>query len=158
MIRGKFLGLLAAISATTFLMLGAYLLIAVSSGGSVDYMAFWVIILQLMEMAILIGVLILFSAFTTPLAATIYTILILYIGHLLTLIREYALKSGRVAKYILMAVYYSFPNLEKFNIRNLIVHQIPISSREVFISSAYALFYIILVLYLAQILLNRKEL
>ena len=158
MIKGKFLGLLGAISATTLLMLGAYLLIVVLSGGPIDYMAFWVIVLQLMEMAVLISILILFSVFTTPLAATIYTILILYIGHLLTLIKEFASKSGLMAKYILLTAYYIFPNLEKFNIRNLIVHQISIPPKEVIISAGYALFYIILVIYLAQLLLNKKEL
>ncbi len=157
-IKGKFLGLFAGISVTTILMFGAYLLIVILSGGAFDYISFWAIMLQLLEMGILISFLMLFSVFTTPLAATIYTILILYIGHLLTFIKEYADKSEGVSKYILTSVYYVFPNFEKFNIRNLIVHQIPISAEEIMISTAYAVIYIILIIYIAQALLNKKEL
>ncbi|OGN01391.1 MAG: hypothetical protein A3B91_03630 [Candidatus Yanofskybacteria bacterium RIFCSPHIGHO2_02_FULL_41_29] len=157
-VMGKFLGLLAAVSITTLLMLGAYLLTVVLSGGNFDYLSIGAVFLQIMEMAVLIAILILFSVFTTPLAATIYTILILYIGHLLPLIKQYALNSGLVAKYILTAVYYIFPNLEKFDIRNLIVHQIQVSFKESAISVGYAVIYVVLVVYLAQLLLNKKEL
>lgn len=157
-IIGKFLGLLCAISLTTLLLFGTYLLVVILNGGTLDYIAFWSIILQLFEMGILIGILILFSTLTTPLAAIIYTLLILYMGHLLSLLKEYASKSDLAFKYILTGVYYIFPNLEKFNIRNLIVHQIPLQPQEIVISAGYAFVYIALTLYLARALLNRKEL
>ena len=156
-INGKFLGLLAAVGVTTLLMTVAYLAIVMLNGGMFDQMAFLAVGLQLFEMAILIGTLILFSVFTTPLAAIIYTILIVYIGHLLSVIKDYALKSGGGGKYILMAVYYIFPNLEKFNIRNLAVHQLQISSTEILLTAGYAIVYIILLLFFAKTLLNRKE-
>ena len=157
-IVGKFLGLFFAIGLTTFLMFGAYLLVIILNSGGFDYLAFWSIILQLLEMGVLIAILILFSIFTTPLAAIIYTILVLYMGHLLSLLKEFSLKSGDITRYILTAIYYIFPNLEKFNIRNLIVHQISITPKELALSAGYAIFYIILTLYIAQNLFNRKEL
>ncbi len=156
-VNGKFLGLLGAVGVTTLLMTVAYIIIVLLNGGAFDYMAFLAVGLQLLEMAVLTGVIILFSVFTTPLAAIIYTILVIYIGHLLSLIREFALKSGGVGKYILLAVYYIFPNLEKFNIRNLAVHQLQISSTEILLTTSYAFLYIVLLLYFAKMLLNRKE-
>ena len=156
-INGKFLGLLISVGATTLLMAGAYLAVVALNDGTFDYLVFWAVALQLLEMAVLTGFLILFSVFTTPLAAIIYTILILYIGHLLSLIREYALKSEEASKYILIAVYYLFPNLEKFNIRNIIAHQLPISPTEILLSTGYALIYTVLLLFIAKTLLNRKE-
>ena len=158
LIIGKFLGLLAAISFTTLLMLVTYILIVGLNERFFDYLALGAILLQLFEMGILIAVIILFSIFTTPLASIIYTILVLYIGHLLSLLREFSSKSNGVSKYILMAIYYFFPNLEKFNIRNLVVHQVAITPREFFISASYALIYITLALYVAKTLFNRKEL
>lgn len=158
MIWGRFLGLLAGIGLTTLLMAGAYLLIVFLNDGGFDYTAVWAIGLQLFEMAVLIGILILFSMFTNPLSATIYTILILYIGHLLSLIHAFALKSGTATKVILLAVYYLAPNLEKFNIRNLIVHNIPVSFEEILMSSGYAVLYVVLAIYLAQKILDRKDL
>lgn len=157
-IVGKFLGLLAAVGATTFLMTGTYLIIVWLNGGIFDSSVFVAVSLQLMEMGIIISAVILFSIFTTPLASIIYTILVLYIGHLLPLIIDYAHKSSRAVKYILISTYYIFPNLEKFNIRNSIVHQIPISPREYLLSVGYAFVYTILLIYLAKTLLNHKEL
>lgn len=157
-IIGKFLGLLSAIGLMTLLMLAAYLTIVMLSGGALDYMAFTAVMLQLLEMAILISILILFSIFTTPLASIIYTVLILYIGHLLSFIKEFAAKSGELASYVLMAVYYIFPNLEKFNIRNIVVHQINITPAEFLLAAAYAMAYIAMAIILAKYLFNRKEL
>lgn len=158
MIWGRFFGLLAGVGLTTLLMAGAYLLIVFLNGGGFDHTAIWAVGLQLFEMAVLVGMLILFSIFSNPLSATIYMILILYIGHLLSLIHALALKSGGVTKVIFLAVYYLAPNLEKFNIRNLIVHNVPVSFEEILISSGYAVLYVVLTIYLAQKLLDRKDL
>lgn len=158
LIIGKFLGLLAAIGLTILLMLTAYILILGLSDSFFDYQAISAILLQMFEMGILVSIIILFSIFTTPLAATIYAILVLYIGHLLVLIKDFASKTSGLLEYILTFVYYIFPNLEKFNIRNLVVHQNQIPLTEFFVSVGYAFVYIILVLYAAKILFNRKEL
>ena len=158
LIWGRFLGLWAGVCTTIILMAGTYLLIISLNNGGFDYMALYAIVLQLFEMALIISIIIMFSMFTSPLASIIYTVLILYIGHLLTLLHTFALKSGMISKSILLSVYYLAPNLEKFDIRNLIVHNVPISLPEVLISVIYAFVYIILALYIAQRLLNRKDL
>ncbi len=158
MIIGKFIGLLSGIGLTILLMTLAYLAVVFYSGGGMDYRIFAVIGLQVMEMGILTALLILFSIFTTPLAATIYTILILYIGHLLSLIKAYAIDSGLITKAVLTSVYYLMPNLEKFNIRNLAVHDISVSAGEISASAIYALMYVSVVLYAAKIIFNKKDL
>lgn len=158
MLWGKFFGLLAGISLTIILMTGVYLWIVYSNGGGFDKMAIWAATLQIIEMGVLVSLLILFSMFSNPLAATIYTILILYIGHLLSLIQVFALKSGFLTKSILLTVYYLAPNLEKFDIRNLVVHNLPVSGREILLSLGYAVIYIILTIYLAQKIFDRKDL
>lgn len=155
---GKFLGLLASIGLTTILMTVAYMAIIFFNGGGIDFQALAVIGLQLIEMALLITILILFSTITTPLASTIYTILIVYIGHSLGLIYSYAMKANYFTKITLLAVYYVAPNLEKFNNRNLITHNLPISIRELALSSIYALGYIILIIYITKIAFNRRDL
>ncbi len=158
LIWGRFLGLFAGISTTVILMAGTYLLIIFSNNGIFDYMALWAIGLQLLEMGLLISILIMFSMFTSPLAATIYTILILYIGHLLSLIRVFALKSGSFVKITLLGFYYLAPNLEKFDIRNLIVHNVPVSLSQTAMSAGYAIIYVVLTIYIAQKILERKDL
>ncbi len=158
LIIGKFLGLLASTGLTTILMAVAYMAIVFFNGGGIDFPALAVVGLQLIEMGILITVLILFSTITTPLASTIYTILIVYIGHSLGLIHSYAAKANYLSKTILLAVYYIAPNLEKFNSRNLITHNLTISIGELALSGIYALAYIILVIYITTIAFNKKDL
>lgn len=157
-IIGKFLGLLAGTGLTTILMTVTYVVIVFFNGGGIDFPALATVGLQLIEMAILITILLLFSIITTPLASTIYTILILYIGHSLGLIYSLAIKANYFAKTILLAIYYLAPNLEKFNSRNLITHDISISTKELALSSIYALAYIILVIYIANIAFKKKDL
>lgn len=157
-IIGKFLGLLASTGLTTILMTAAYMLIIFFGGGGIDFPALAVVGLQLIEMAILITILILFSTVTTPLASTIYTILIVYIGHSLGLIHSYAAKASYFTKTTLLVIYYIAPNLEKFNSRNLITHNLPISISELALSGIYALAYIILVIYITTVAFNRKDL
>lgn len=157
-IVGKFGGLLAGIGLTTLLMLAAYEVIIFFNGGGIDYPAMVAVGLQLMEMAILITILILFSTITTPLASTIYTMLILYVGHSLSFIYSYAIKTNFIGKIILLVVYYIAPNLEKFNNRNLVTHNISISIREVGLSIIYATTYIILIIYITKIAFNKKDL
>src|SRR3989344_1692856 len=139
-------------------MTATYMAIVFFSGGGLDFPALATVGLQLIEMALLITILILFSTITTPLAATIYTILIVYIGHSLGLIYSYAIKANYFTKITLLAVYYIAPNLEKFNSRNLITHNLPISIRELSLSSIYALGYIILIIYITKIAFNRRDL
>lgn len=157
-IIGKFLGLLASTGLTTILMTVIYMAVVFFNGGGTDLPALAVVGLQLIEMAILITILILFSTITTPLASTIYTILLVYIGHSLGLIYAYATKANYFTKITLLAVYYIAPNLEKFNSRNLITHNLPISIRELVLSSIYALSYIILIIHITKIAFNKQDL
>lgn len=155
---GKFLGLLTAVALTILLMTIAYIAIIYSNDGGIDYLAIIAVGLQVMEIALLIAILMLFSTFTTPLASTIYTILIIYIGHLVSLLTEYAAKIEGITKDILITIYYVIPNLEKFNVRNQIVHNIPLSWQEIVFSFAYMLIYVTFIIYIAHLIFNRKDL
>jgi len=158
-VLGKFFGLLFSTGLIMFLMALAYLAVVFYIGGGGDYKIFLIILLQLMETGILLGLLILFSTFTTPLAAIIYTILIIYIGHLLSLIQNYAAKSaGPAAKIILTSLYYLMPNLEKFNIRSPVVHNYPISVNELALSLTYAILYIAIAVYAARFVFEKRDL
>jgi|SRR3989338_509984 len=157
-IVGKFFGLFMGICTTTLLMTVAYILIVYLSNASFDYMSLLTVGLQLLEMAVLISILILFSIFTTPLASIIYTILLVYIGHSLSAINTYTDSIGGLGKIVLNLAYYLLPNLEKFNIRDAIVHNVGISVSSTLVSIGYALIYIVLALFLAKLAFDKKDL
>ncbi len=157
-IIGKFLGLMASIKLTVILMTIAYLLIVYFKGGGIDWLSLWSIILLLFELAIFVALTILFSTFTAPLAGTIYSIIILYIGHSLGLVHQYGIKAGGISKYLSDFIYYLLPNLEKFNLRNSVVHGIAPRPLEIVYPVVYAIFYTAILLYLAIVSLKKQDL
>ena len=156
-ILGKFLGLLASIGTIIVLMGLIYLSVVWFNGGGVDYGSILAMILQVFEFSIIISILILLSTFSTPIASTIYTIVIVYCGHLLSLMLNYASSAGGLQKYMLLGAYYLFPNLEKFNIRNLVVHNVGITQAEFMLTAGYAVVYTGLALFLAHAIFQKKE-
>jgi len=156
-ILGKFFGLLTSIASTVGLMGLIYLSVVWFNGGGVDYGSILAMILQLFEFSIIISILILLSTFSSPIASTIYTIVIVYSGHLLTLMLNYSANLGGFQKYIVLGAYYLFPNLEKFNIRNLVVHNLNITQTEFILAMGYAIIYTSLALCLAHFVFQKKE-
>lgn len=157
-ILGKFVGLMSAIKLTVLLMTIVYLIIVYAKGGGFDYLALLSIILLFFELSIFIALTILFSAFTTPLAGTIYAVIILYIGHSLGLVQKYADNAGGIAKYLGWFIYYLLPNLEKFNLRNTVVHGLIPNSGQIVYPIIYSMFYTAILLYLANLAVRKRDL
>jgi hypothetical protein len=99
-----------------------------------------------------------FSSFARPFAAMIYSVLVLYIGHSLTVVVKYSQKTGGIFNYISVGLYYLLPNLEKFNLRNLVVHNQGASLAQIALALGYAVLYSTILLILANSALKRQEL
>jgi ABC-type transport system involved in multi-copper enzyme maturation permease subunit len=154
---GKFLGLWASIILNVVLMTIVYLVVVAYKGGGFDYHSLWAILLSLFELGILIALTILFSAITTPLAGAIYSIIIIYIGHSLALLKNYVAKSGAFAKGLADIAYYLFPNLEKFNLRNSVVYSITPNSSQIIYPIVYAILFSTVLLWLATLALKQQD-
>lgn len=155
---GKFLGLWAGLTLNIALMTLAYLIIVKIKGGGIDYISLYSILLLIFEVAIFIALTILFSSFTTPLAGAIYSILFLYIGHSLLLLKQSAEKSEGLVKYLAEGAYYILPNLEKFNIRNSVVYGVSPNGGEVIYPIVYSVIYTSIFIWLAVLALKKQEL
>lgn len=158
-IIGKFFGLWSSIIVNVFLMSVIYMAIVHFKGGGFDWLSLTSIGIMLFELAIFIALTIFFSALTTPLAGTIYSIIILYIGHSLEMLKRYTERyNGKAAQFFANAVYYILPNLEKFNFRNSVVHDIHPRSGEIIYPVIYSILYSIILLWLATITLKKRDL
>lgn len=155
---GKFIGLFMSVTLNIALMTIVHLAVVYYKGGGFDYLSLWAIFLQIFEIALFIAIAILFSTFSTPLAGAIYSIILLYIGHSLSLLQKYTEKSGAALKYLADGVYYIFPNLEKFNIRNNIVHGVHPTSADLIYPILYSIIYISILIWLSNISLKNQEL
>jgi len=157
-ITGKFLGLWASVILNVTLMTAIHLFIVYVKGGGFDFLSIISIAIMLFELAIFIALTILFSTITTPLAGALYAIIILYIGHSLDLLRRYALKSESFMKYLTQITYYTFPNLEKFNIRNSVVHDIKPDSGQIIYPIVYSILFSSIILWAAILSLKKQDL
>ncbi len=158
-ILGKFLGLFTSINLNLLLMTIAYLALVAYKGGGFDYMSLFSILLLMFELAIFVALTLLFSVFTTPLASMIYSMIILYAGHSLSMLTKTAEKSGNLfAKTLSYAAYYGFPNLEKFNIRNSVVYGMTPDASQIIFPILYSTILITILLWLATIAIKKQDL
>lgn len=158
LILGKFVGLFAAIALITICMSAVYLGVVWYKGGGFDAASLASIVLQLFETGLFIAITTLFSTFATPFAAAMYGILVLYIGHSLSILLQYVQYRGAALNTAAHIVYYIVPNLEKFNVRNIVVHDMPVSVGMIALAGLYAALYAIVLLYLAKHVLGKKDL
>jgi len=155
---GKFLGLFMAVALTTLLMAVVYLGIIGYETRQFDYLGLEAIFFQALEMALLVALLIFFSAMMAPMTATLSAVMLIFIGHLLDSVMQNARLIGGVVYKIALPLYYLLPNLEKFNLRNLAVHGLGISGGAALWTVGYAVLYSAVLIYCATLLLNRREL
>jgi ABC-type transport system involved in multi-copper enzyme maturation permease subunit len=157
-ILGKYLGLLLSMLLNVAIMSIIYLGVIFYKGGGIDTVSLWSLLLLIFELSIFIAISILFSSFTAPLAGTLYAVIILYIGHSLEMVKKAAEKSGQLAKFAADIVYYVFPNLEKFNIRNMVVYNVEPTVSQILYPIIYSILYTTVLLWLANLLLKKRDL
>jgi ABC-type transport system involved in multi-copper enzyme maturation permease subunit len=116
------------------------------------------VLLSTFESLILILLSIVFSSITSPIMASIATVSMYFIGHAGPLFQRIFMTTDYpIVAYILRAVYYTMPNLEKFNIRNDIVYTTDVSLPLLATSVLYALAYSAFILFIAHSIFKKKD-
>ena len=106
----------------------------------------------------LIALSILFSTFATPLASALYAVVIIYIGHSLNVIMLAVRYSDSFTKGVAEALYYILPNLQKFDIRDLVIYGAQPSVASIMSVVAYAVLYCTALLLIATLSFRAREL
>jgi len=99
-----------------------------------------------------------FSTFSTPILASLYSLAFYLIGHLswsLELLIKKVKSGGGQA--ILKVLYVILPDLENFNFKTEVVHQLPIPTKLLGFSFAYGLVYTAFLLLLAILIFRRRD-
>jgi Cu-processing system permease protein len=158
-IIGKFFGLFASVALSVAGMACVYLGVVAFEGGGFDSLSLLAVLFELFELGLLIAISIFFSTCTRPLAATIYTIIAVYVGHSLSTVVESAQRMQNTAAIAgAKALYYLLPNLEKFDIRDMVVYNAAPTHLEILAVFAYAVLYTAILLFAATLLLKKREL
>jgi len=159
-IAGKFLGLFVTL-ALNFLLITLIFITAITimTGRAPSSEIFSAVLLLMVEMSVIIAAAIMWSCFTTPTLAAIFTLAFYAAGHLNDLITLSAdVQTNPFLKAVLAALHYILPNLEYFNIRTQVVFGLAIGDGQVWLASIYGILYTALLLLFSSLLFARKDL
>jgi len=155
---GKFLGLVLTIFIMTALMAVIFLLILFLHTFTVEWSILLAILYIFFELCLMTAVALLFSTFTTPILASLYSLGFYLIGHLswsLEMLLK-KVKSG-VGRAMLQVLYIVLPDLENFNFKTEVVHNLTIPTKLLGISFLYGLVYTAFILLLAMLIFRRRD-
>ncbi len=157
-IIGKYSGLmLVLLVSLVVLTVGLYIVLFLSGIRPSAYL----LLSQVMtafELAIITAVAMLFSTFVTPIASSVFTFAIYFIGHLSRDLQVLAAQSPSAAvKVVSLFLYYVLPNLTNFNIRGEVVHNVVLNPQALVLAAVYALVYTATMLLVSVLIFNRKE-
>ncbi|HUU04934.1 MAG TPA: ABC transporter permease subunit [Patescibacteria group bacterium] len=157
-IIGKFLGLALTMLTALAAMAGIFFLFVLVNGGGFDLMILLYFFMLFLELLVIVALSLLFSSFTTPILSFIFTVSLYLIGHIMWTFNEFKMiLRDPFWKYFTQVLYYLLPNLDKFNIKNEVVLNTPLSPWTILFSVLYALAYIPALLAVTILIFRKRD-
>ena len=157
-ILGKFFGLSALVFLLVFAMLIIHQLVIFLYEGTFDPVLLISLPFTMIEVMVLLGILLLFSSFSSTTMSSIMGVIFFVVGHALPDLKLFADQSKIIVfKYLAYGFYYVLPNLENFNLRIDLAYKLPLYSDQIIFSLLYGIMYIIFLLYVTKIIFERRE-
>lgn len=155
---GKYLGLMAVIVVIVVLMTALYLAVITVQQGFPGFGVAPAMWLLLVELGLLTAWAILFSTYSSPTVASLFTLAVFVIGHLADDIWTFGMQADSVSvQQMAQAIYWALPNFSVFNVFDQVIHGIPLESGRVLWASAYGLGYIVAVLAAGSWIFQRRD-
>ncbi len=157
-ILGKFLGLVMTLFIMTLVMTVIFLAIVYAHTLTIEWPMLVALTYIFLELVLITAVAILFSTFSTPILSSIFALSFYLIGHLswgLKLLIN-KMRPG-TAKALTRFLYLFLPDLENFNFKTEVVHNLPIPSGIFVYSVLYGLCYTAFILFLAILVFRRRD-
>jgi ABC-type transport system involved in multi-copper enzyme maturation permease subunit len=160
-LAGKYLGLCLTLGINVLAM-GAGVsaaLLYVNRGWDPLVAQIWVaIFLIYVELAILTGVALLFSSFSSPALSALLTFFVFIIGHFSADLKGLAQSTPNIgARWLFSGLYYLLPNLANYSLITPVSHGFLPSQSYVLAVTLYALLYVFVILTAATIIFSRRN-
>ncbi len=158
-ILGKYLGLCFTLFVNVAIMTATLIGIIYFFGeGLWDFRLVAASAMIFMELMVITGIAVLFSAFSTPALSAIFTLSLFAIGRLLNDFRIFGEKyAGATAGKVIGGLYYLLPNLARFNISTEVVHGVPLGEVISGMTILYGLLYVVTLLALTALIFQRRD-
>jgi len=143
-IIGKFFGLSGTLVVNTFCMaIGVFAALLYVShkfmpADALIFVALYFIVLQFL---IICALALLFSSFSSPLLAAVFSFSLFVIGSFAEDLRGFAGMAHGITRWLATAAAYLVPNFSAFNVISFVAHEHPIAGQLVLHNTLYALFY-----------------
>jgi len=156
---GKYLGTVGTVTIGMLIMLAAFCGILLAYSGHVSAGVFMVMPFLLLEACIVAAIGVMLSTFCSTPLAWFLTVFVFMIGAFKFQLSEFlAAKDHSVVGKVVEAVGYQvLPNLECFNFKDSLVHDIPVSGIYLLQTGLYGFVYTVAVLTLASLAFAQKE-
>lgn len=170
-IIGKYIGLLLTLLVNLTVMVAAYY--AVLGGvawldGSwfrphwaapaVDPALLKAVAMIFLQLAIVTAVALFFSTFSSPLLAAALTFGLYAIGHFNADLKNFeAVVESRPVVFLARALYYLLPNLAPLDIKNEVVHAVPVAASYLLLNTAYAVTYVAVLVSASVFIFGRRD-
>lgn len=156
---GKVIGLSSILVINTIILSMVSVGIYHYLGGQLNSLMFWTAWFSIVESFIIMLFAILFSLITSNALAIIYTITAWIVGHSLSATSKLIFtKTSNVFNYTLKAITCFIPDLEKINLKDLLIYDQTISSDYLIKTQLYILLYIVALLLIISFLFKNKNL
>ena len=157
-VLGKYAGLVLTLLVNTAVMT-LWFLIILAVKGMFDPRLLLAVLLLFFQFLLITALAVLFSCLSSPILASVFTLCLYVIGHLLwSLDLLQAKLKGGAARALCDVLYYLLPNLANFDIKGQVVHGLPVAAGTLGLATAYLVLYGAAVLAVACAAFQRKEL
>jgi len=155
---GKYFGLVLTLFVMLFLMTIIFFIIYFLHAFTIEWSMLISLFYLFLELCLITAVALFFSCFSTPILSSIFSLAFYLIGHLSwgleTLFKKMTPGVGKVTAQF----FYTFlPDLENFNFKTEIVHNLPIPPQVLIYSIIYGIFYTVFVLFLAILIFRKRD-
>ncbi len=158
---GKYLGLLLTLLINTGIMtLGFYaaLLYQKRTLALADLVALEAVYFILLQLAIVVGLALLFSCISTPVLSAVFTFCLYVVGNFLADIRWFGQETGSaLVETLTSGIYYLLPNFGNFNVISQIAHGEGVPGYLLISNSLYALLYVSILVSAAILVFEERE-
>jgi ABC-type transport system involved in multi-copper enzyme maturation permease subunit len=158
---GKALGLLAVVALNGVVMAAAGLAtISAYTGASTVPLAPFAaaLVLMIAQFAICIGFAVLFTSFTTPTLATVFTLAFVAAGHVFSEVRSFWLTDRHTElKWLVKVLDYVLPNMGLLDLKEAVTYREAVHWGSVALRGSYGLAYALVLLGLGAVIFTRSD-
>lgn len=158
LVLGKYLGTVFALTVNLVLMTLYLLVFLLVFAGEWAPGVLKAALMIEFELAVIAAMALFFASFTTSVLSIFYSAMLFVACHMLEDIRTYFVAESAFGRAVSRVVYYLLPNLENFNIKQEVVHGLPVAAGHIASAAVYAVVYIAVLMCAAMFIFRNRDL